>query len=453
MHKRRISWRLSGGALTGLLLCWGCQGTTVRPAGETIQKTKAEPPPSEKHTTELEAPPGERISFQEQLNHVADLRKLKVQGEVSGLSVKAADLVFHVERSLELQTPPEALSGTEKLLVGLGVVPIDFDFRATMLELLGENLQGLYDPRLKMMLVRDEQTTQRNVTLAHELVHALQDQHFDLDEIVEFNDDDTDRSSALSCLAEGDATSTMFDAVLPDGQTALDLPAGFIRQQFSSMESGTEKKAPDLIVRSLTAPYLDGVEFVHILRRRGGFEEVNRVWEKPPISTEQVLHIEKYDSFELPIEVPMPRAPNDTWKLSFHDTWGEQSLRLLFSEWLPAPRAAEAAAGWGGDRIALYEKQDSQVLHWHIVADSEKDAREMFEAFSFGFKKEERGSTKSRCGQPSSRDPRLLALEISGKDLHVLSPSLRRSDAVLGSCAEAQGWLSTWVGKSDPEQR
>lgn len=453
MHRSLRSRGLATSALSCLLLACACQGTTIRPAGESIQEKKPEPVPAFEPAPELEAPPGEKISFREQFEHVAKLRKLEVKGEVSGLAVKAVDLVDHVERSLELQTPPEALKGTEGLLVGLAVVPIDFDFRATMLTLLGENLQGLYDPRLKMMLVRAEQTTQRNVTLAHELVHALQDQHFDLDEIVVFNDDDTDRSSALSCLAEGDATSTMFDAVLPGGQTALDLPPGFIREQFSSMENSPQKKAPDLIVRSLTAPYLDGVEFVHILRRRGGFEELNRVWQKPPISTEQVLHIEKYDSFEMPLEVALPPAPDPSWTLSFHDTWGEQSLRLLFAEWIPAPRAAEAAAGWGGDRIALYEQQDSQVVHWHIVADSEKDAREMFDAFSFRFTKEEQGSSRTRCGHPDPRDPRLLALEISGKNLHIVSPTLKRSSGEVGSCAEAQGWLATWVGKSDPEQR
>src|SRR5690606_21782205 len=102
-----------------------------------------------------------------------------------GLLVKRQDLVQHLRLALAYERPEQVLQGTEQMLVGLGLVPPSFDFHATMLSLLEENLAGLYEPRLGMMMVRHDLVAEtRQITLLHELVHALQDQYFDLDEIV-----------------------------------------------------------------------------------------------------------------------------------------------------------------------------------------------------------------------------------------------------------------------------
>src|SRR5690606_32674633 len=156
-------------------------------------------------------------------------------------------------------------------------------------------------------------------------VHALQDQRFDLDRLTAAGDDRGDEKSAISALAEGDATSVMFDSLLrPEGKTALDIPPGIIETQLALSGAGAPKNVPQLIIRSMIAPYIDGIAFVHALRARGGFAEVDRVWNHLPRSTEQILHLDKYDADERPVSVPLPAPPESGFELTLHDTWGEQ---------------------------------------------------------------------------------------------------------------------------------
>src|SRR5690606_17603923 len=72
------------------------------------------------------------------------------------------------------------------------------------------------------------------------------------------------------------------------------------------------------------------------------------------------------------------------WQALFHDVWGEQSLRLVFEEWMPARSAAQNAMGWGGDRIALFGAGDQRAVLWHIVADDAAAAARMHIGFLRG---------------------------------------------------------------------
>jgi hypothetical protein len=101
---------------------------------------------------------------------------------------------------------------------------------------------------------------------------------------------------------------------------------------------------------------VDGLVFINALRRQGGWTSVNRAWADPPTTTEQILHLEKFAAREPAIEVTRPSAAalGAGWTSVDEDTYGEQGLRLIFEEWLPATQAKLAASGWGGDRGALY---------------------------------------------------------------------------------------------------
>jgi hypothetical protein len=404
----------------------------------------------------LPLPQGIEVSFEDELLEVSRYRKLDMPKRLLGLRVEVPELIAHVERAVDLETPEHALLGTEAMLVALGVVPQDFSYRSTMLRLLKGQLAGLYEPRLKVMLIRaDLEGVERRMTLLHELVHALQDEHFDLDDVVEWTSDDTDRSSALSCLAEGDATSAMFDGVLPSGQTAISLPPGFIVERMRSQATlSDDKDIPKLIQESLRSPYLDGVAFVDQLRRRGGWEEVNRVWMKPPVSTEQILHLDKYDSGEPPISVAIPDPPPDPrkWTALLSDVWGEQSLRLVFEEWQDRAGAEVSAAGWGGDRIVVYQSGDRTATAWKVVADTEKDAEEMRQAFLRSIQGAESDEVKGaspdspetpRCGPISRASPApVLAIARFGSTVIVTGAPLDRKNLVWGSCTEAETWLN-----------
>jgi hypothetical protein len=355
-----------------------------------------------------------------------------------------SDLLAHVERAVKLETPERALVGTEKMLVGLGLVPENFAYEKTMLRLLSEKLAGLYDPHLKTMMIRDVLSDfDRQMTLLHELVHALQDQHYDLEEIVAWNPDDTDRSGALSCLAEGDATSAMFDGMLMDGKTAISFPKGYFQERMSD-EAGELVDVPSIISRSLQAPYVDGLTFVHALRRRGGWKAVDQVWADPPTTTEQVLHLEKYDAQEPARQVAVPPPPSDEAQLLLHDVWGEQNLRMALEEWLDKAEATRAAAGWGGDRIVVYELDGQIAVAWHLRGDDEAEAKEMGQAIEKGIQapvaSPERDS-KIRCGL-FGQSGAVWALGTQGE--RILLHSVRGGDAGLeASCSFLSGWIST----------
>jgi hypothetical protein len=296
------------------------------------------------------------------------------------------------------------------------------------------------------MLIREELSqVDRHGTLLHELVHALQDEHSDLAEVVQWAPDNTDRSAALSALAEGDAMSAMVDGLQSEGKTALSYPAGHIQERFFGGEGSEDASIPPIIARSLKVSYVDGLTFVHGLRRRGGWKEVDRIWKTPPTTTEQLLHLDKYDAQEPAVAVPAPAAPSEEWKLLLHDVWGEQNLRLVFEEWTSKEEAKVAAAGWGGDRIAVFARKDAFTLAWHIVADSPEDAREMFKVFRAGIKpakSSEDSNPDAFCGAASESAPR-LAVRLDGSRVFVASAPYLPEAAGAGACLVAGGWIET----------
>jgi len=455
---RRISCRsIRGlGAIALLALASACSKPTSSKTPGSARPSEDEPAATEKNSAEpaLVLPEGSLVSFQTELAHVSKIRQLAIQGETKGLLVAPDELLRHVEKTVALETPAHAIAGTELMLVSLGVVPLNFNFKETMLSLLGKNLQGLYDPRLKAMLVRSDLKENRKPTLLHELVHALQDQHYDLTGVVEWTPDDTDRSSALSSLAEGDATSAMFDALFSSTEkTALDLPPGYIQKQFGALDENPSDPTPRAVRSSLVAPYIDGTLFVHALRKRGGWAEVNRVWKSPPTTTEQILHIDKYDNKEAPLAVSVPEAPGADWKLLLSDTWGEQSLRLILEDWTEKEIAATAAAGWGGDRIAAYENNKEVAMAWSIEMDTRLDAEELYRVVVSRQHREEEGpaeekplSTEELHCEDSGADR--LAVSLRGSTVTLTSGYLDRAGGSVGNCAQAQGWNETLIAKS-----
>src|SRR5690606_27445417 len=150
--------------------------------------------------------------------------------------------------------------------------------------------------------------------------------------------------------AEGDATLAMLDvarvaAGLPVGG---EIPPELLRLESVALQAAPELRGiPGLILRGIVAPYADGLAFVSEVRRRaGGWHGVDAVWRDRPLSTEHILHPDKYFARE-PVEpVPPIEAPAGFSEAVYRDVFGEQGLRLLFEEWAPASAAASAASDW-----------------------------------------------------------------------------------------------------------
>ena len=222
-------------------------------------------------------------------------------------------------------------------------MPPDYDYEAGTFRLLEAQLAGFYEPHDKTMyLAADSADRAADATLAHELVHALQDQVFHLGAQLAYKPESNDRASAIEALAEGDATSAMMDVLLAEThRAATDVSDDvFAAEVESSMSTGPDTgHVPRVLAASLVAPYVDGVLFVHALRRKGDWSAVDKAWHSPPQTTEQLLHLEKFESQEKPESVPAPGPPAGSgWKRAYDDVFGEQGLRIVAEEWLPKRR-------------------------------------------------------------------------------------------------------------------
>jgi hypothetical protein len=323
------------------------------------------------------------------LHEVARVRELAARGPVKAETLGQDAMVSLVREQLDREVPVTAIEASTDMLFGFGIVRASFDLKQSLLDLMTAELAGFYDPVKKTLFVSQSlQGPMRVATLSHELVHALQDQHYNLRGLIAYREDASDAQTALHALAEGDATSAMMDYMLRDrGMRATDLPEDGILLQAEGVMAADPRAArvPAIIKRSVIASYADGLPFVHWARRRGGWRAVDDAWRSPPISTEQLLHPEKYVAREAALTVPVPLPPPGSGvPVVYRDVQGEQAVRLLLEEWMPMKAARMAAGGWGGDRLAVYANDERTFVAWHIRYDDAAAAERGFQAFARG---------------------------------------------------------------------
>jgi hypothetical protein len=317
----------------------------------------------------------------EMLGRVAETHELAVVRPVRSRRVTRSEGIELIRKKTEQDVPHAVIEAQGEMLRALELVPLDYDLVEGMYALLAGNVAGFYDPDADVMYLLDDlDLGSQQDTLAHELAHALQDQHYDLGARLTYRPGATDRLAATSTLAEGDAMSTMFE-VLYGGADLLDARhlRFFMVASVALSESGAT--TPRALQASLVAPYFDGFALVQALRDRGDWQEVARAWRSPPATTEQVLHLDKYDAGEPALPVPsLPEPEGDGWRTLDSDTAGEQALRIVLEQWTTVAGAAEAAAGWGGDRYRVLQRgagpQTEHALGWLIRFDTAADAAE-----------------------------------------------------------------------------
>ncbi len=348
-----------------------------------------------------EAAPGVADRARKILALATKARHLAPKAAVKLETLAPAELVGVVKKHVDAEIPKDEIRAEGRTFADLGLVPAGYDLEAETYALLEEQLAGLYIPENKTMyLSKTVPGDEVDSTLAHELVHALQDQHFDLGVKMKFRHGASDELSALSSLAEGDATVAMFDEMIlaKQGERALashdtsqveDVDAWqFLDSTGGKAGMNKLSSAPRFIALGLVAPYADGMSFVNGMRRRGGWRAVDAAWSRPPTSTEQLLHIEKYLANEAALTVAPATATalGAGWKRSWDDVFGEQEMRLAFSVWMDPKAAVRAAEGWAGDRVALFEADGGRsAVAWSMAFDDEANAKEAYAALVAGW--------------------------------------------------------------------
>ncbi len=265
-------------------------------------------------------------------------------------------------------------------MAAVGLLPSGYPLREKYIDLLGEQVAAFYDQHAHKLFMYEDASldnAQNRVVLAHELTHALQDQHFGLKRLpLEIKNND-DRAAAASALVEGEATLVMSEFMLKNmsKQMLKDSVVSSFTQNMKQLET-----APRYLREMLVFPYLRGQEFCAMLFGAGDYEGVSKAYAQPPSSTAQILHPQKFlaNPREEPIAISWPETQVKGEKPVADNCVGEMGIRILFTEWLDATTAERAAAGWRGDRYLYFPA--GQALLWKTVWASAQEATEFFEA-------------------------------------------------------------------------
>ena len=426
-HNRRFRRLLAG------ILAVGCLGASANPP--RMARTE-EPATSGSAADEL------RRSTDTVLARVSALRNLPATRPVdTGLQSRDEIRRYILARMAE-EYPPEELELDRRLLVKLGLIPDSLDYPGTLVLLLTEQVAGYYDPKTRTLHVADWVPVQEQLpVMAHELAHALQDQHFDLDRLLEGVAGNEDATQARVAVVEGEGLGLMLEYILqPLGQSFLDIP-DLVQMQKDQMEHARQsydvfRKVPPFIQEALVFPYVQGARFLQHYVRRHGWPGVDRLYADLPRSTEQILHPEKYESPKdepTPVEPPpLPAGLGGRWKRIYRNVLGEFMLRLILDQFLEAGPARDAAAGWDGDSVQLFEGAEGELALWvRSVWDSEPDAVEFVEAYEnlIGLKYGPADPRKAPDGAPARRlwrtETDILILERAGRRVDLLEAALQ----------------------------
>jgi hypothetical protein len=290
-------------------------------------------------------------------DRVEALRDLRFDGVPRAESVSPDDARRQGLQDLERSYPEERRRADEEILKLLGLIEPDTDLRELTASLFGEGVAGFYDPRTDRLSTVEGAATGTTVlaemTLAHELTHALEDQRFGLDTDELSGNDDA--ALAYLGLIEGTATSLMYSYV-DEHFTAEEALGGVLGSAFA--DTGD---LPPYMQATVLFPYVGGERFVAELLRRGGgsWAVVDTAFRfRPPASTEQVLHPDRYFDADEPARVRIAAGPvlGEGWVRAAAGTWGELQTRELLARG-GGGGAGKAAQGWGGDRYELWRSR------------------------------------------------------------------------------------------------
>ncbi len=265
-------------------------------------------------------------------------------------------------------------------LAVLGLLPEGFPLRQKYIDLLGEQVAAFYDQHQHKLFMYEDaslENAQNRVVLAHELTHALQDQHFGLSRLpLEIKNND-DAAAAASALVEGEATLVMSEYMMKNlSLKALkDNALASITQNMAELSN-----APRYLREMLVFPYLRGQEFCSSLYGGGGYEAVSAAYTRPPSSTAQILHPEKFfrEPREEPIAIVWPDVTMNGKQPIADNTLGEMGARIQIAQFTDDRTGEDAANGWRGDRYVCYD--GGKGFAWKTVWASEAEAAEFLEA-------------------------------------------------------------------------
>ena len=382
-------------ALVAVLIVAGLGIVRVRDARDKVEKaitttTTVAPGPSTTvpATPVSELTPAQSRIVEEIKGQVASIRGLAWKGSLP-VRVVSKDALAQKVRQLnaeEIAKNRDELTANEAVLKLLQLIDTDVDYAKTIDSILAGGVLGFYDDEAKELYVGggsgDGMDPATKATLAHELVHALTDQHFDFGSRTKVLDEHsrTEEAAAFSALIEGDAelTAQMWQE--------RHLSA---RERQQAILSGSADaiaayaRAPQYLLESLFFPYQSGLAFVQSRHRAGGFAEVDKAYRNPPTSTEHILHPETYASGQTwsPPALPDLAAATGCGAVDT-GTIGQFDMIQILSRHLSTGDARGAATGWNGDAYSAVRCGAALGLADRWQADTPAEAGRLADALT-----------------------------------------------------------------------
>ncbi len=254
---------------------------------------------------------------------------LKFSSQESGFPIKSdvkrqlttrADVEHYLTEKFDEDEDAKRMQRSEIVLKKFGLLDRDFNLKPFLLALLKEQIEAYYDPKTKTVNLLDWiSVDEQKPVLAHELTHALQDQHLDLDkwsdqtppDVSHTSSEDSDHlakdelDTAREAVTEGQATAVMMDDILkPMGKSLIGDPeiVDFIKQQMSGSDnSPILARAPLLLSESLLFPYREGLSFEQdVWMDRGQAAAFTGALDRPPSSSWEIMNPREYEQGHVP---------------------------------------------------------------------------------------------------------------------------------------------------------
>lgn len=305
---------------------------------------------------------------------------------------------------LEEEYPGTALADRSHIYAAIGLLPPDTDLEAVLVDTLMEQVGGFYEPTTQELFLMEGfgENVQR-ILMAHELTHALDDQIYDLGRMMDGVSGTEDEAFAIGAVVEGSGTALM--NLYTMGLVARIGPGVLMKEMegMSAMQADQFGAAPAYLQRGLLFTYLKGATFLARGKQMAGAmgrvdeKDLDAAFRRPPLSSEQVLHPEKYwdeEQRDDPVPVRLPDLGGD-WEDVLAVTLGEVNLTVLAAGEkasqvdlsnpmsLMGKHTHPGAEGWGGDRLRAWKNSatDEWALVLATVWDTSEDAKEFADAW------------------------------------------------------------------------
>lgn len=284
---------------------------------------------------------------------------------------------------------PDEIHADEMALKMFGLVPQDFDLKKSTINLLTEQAAAFYDYDEKKLFLLDAPNFDDEVTtLAHELAHALADQHFDLGRFMDESPSNDDEDLAHTAVVEGQASWLMIAYDLKaQGQPPNPTPEMLKSVENSDNDSMTDypvlKGSPLYIQQSLLFPYAEGTAFFDAVHRKMGKAAFAAVFAHPPVDTSQIIHPERYFAHEAPVQPELVKLPVSDKQEMTEGALGEFDHQMLLRQYISEQTAGELAPHLRGGEFKIYAfgRKKKPLLSYGSVWDSSGKAEAFFNAY------------------------------------------------------------------------